>query len=424
MITPEDYTERRKRLMHSIGSGLILLPPNPVSIYSHDKNYKYRHNSNIFYYSGITQEETIIAIDISENKSYLFILDNNKEREQWDGKRLDREEAGEISGFMMVYPTSELHDKLVDLFKMNSIIHYPLGILHQLDQIVNNLADQYEVKIENPNHRLDNIRLIKDKNEIELMIKAVEITVNAHLEAIQQTEIGMAEYELEAIYGYHFQINGARLPMQKSTVAAGKNGIYLHHSASSKIIEDGDLILVDTGCEYKGYTADVARTWPANGSFKEGQRELYLVVLEAHKTCLDMVKPGIKYWDIHDTAVSILTDGLLNLGLLTGDKEQLIEDQAYKRFFMHSIGHFIGLDGHDVSSIDRREIILQPGMILTIEPGIYVPDDDSITENFRGVGIRIEDNVLVTSKGNRNLSGDLPIEISEIEELVGELVAE
>ena len=421
MIPPEVYKQRRKRLMRTIGNGLIIIPPNPKAKFSQDKYFKYRCNSNIFYYSGITQEETIIVLDPRENKSFLFVLED-EEVEKWEGKQLSRLDAGENSGFMMVYPTSEFGRKIRDLIKSCNTIHYPTGINFQLDERIRNLLDKYDLSQEDPTPRFDSHRVVKDEYEIELIEKSMAITVDAHLEAIQKTEIGIIEYELEAIYNYHFRINGAILPMGKATVAGGSNAIYLHHSAGNKSIKEGELVLVDTGCEYKGYTSDVARTWPVSGKFTEPQIDLYIAVLDTHKLCRKMVKAGEKFWDIHMAGVRNLVKHLISLGLLDGDIEDIVENEDYKRYFMHGIGHFLGIDGHDCLTIDRQEIVLQNGMYLTIEPGLYIPEDDDIPEKYRNIGIRIEDNLLVTEDGHRNLSKDLPIEIEEIEELVGNLI--
>ena len=228
----------------------------------------------------------------------------------------------------------------------------------------------------------------------------------------------MKEHEIESIYTGYFHFNGAILPMHQAIVASGENAIYLHHMAFTRQIQDGDLILVDTGCEYMGYTTDIARTWPANGKYSKSQKMIYEIVLKTHKICLEKVKPYVKFRDIHETAVMELTKGLIELKIINESLEDAINNESYKKYFMHYIGHFIGLDGHDSLTTNREEITLTPGMTITIEPGLYISDEKDIPEIFRNIGIRIEDNLLITETGMINLSKDLPIEIEEIENLM------
>lgn len=424
MTSPEVYSQRRQQLIKLLGSGVVVLPPNPETIYSHDKHYKYRYNSNLIYFSGIKQQETVLVIDVDQQTSYLFILEENKEREKWDGKRISPHDASQTSGIKLVRPLGELESTLDQLSKLTSSIYFQQKVHNELDEIIEHLAMKYQFTTTNPIPAIDSLRVIKQQVELDLLQQSVNITVDAHLAAIQQTREGMAEYQMEAIYKFEFQYNGGIMPMHQATIAAGENAIYLHHRAGNKKLLSGELVLVDTGCEYQGYNADVARTWPVNGEFTKAQRELYEIVLQAHKACIAMIKPGVKFWDIHMFGVEMLVEGLLTLVLLSGDTIEVIEKEKYKRFFMHGIGHFLGLDGHDCSSIKRTEVVLKPGMVFTIEPGLYIPTDTDIPEQYRGIGIRVEDNIVVTADGYLNLSEKLPIEIEEIEQLVGKMVTD
>ena len=418
MIPAEVYTERRKKLMKLLGTGVIVIPPNPKMKYSQDKYFKYRPNSNIFYLSGMIQEDTIIVLDNISKKSYLFLLDQDYDYQRWHGRKIDREYAGELSNFIFVYPIHELKQKLLELLKSEDTLYYQSGVNLQYDRIIEEVENEIEIKIKDPSPSIDTLRLFKDEYEIELLKKSASITVNGHLEAIRKTKIGMKEHEIESIYTGYFHFNGAILPMHQAIVASGENAIYLHHMAFTRQIQDGDLILVDTGCEYMGYTTDIARTWPANGKYSKSQKMIYEIVLRTHKICLEKVKPYVKFRDIHETAVMELTKGLIELKIINESLEDAINNESYKKYFMHYIGHFIGLDGHDSLTTNREEITLTPGMTITIEPGLYISDEKDIPEIFRNIGIRIEDNLLITETGMINLSKDLPIEIEEIENLM------
>lgn len=263
------------------------------------------------------------------------------------------------------------------------------------------------------------MRLIKSESEIALIERAAEITAEAHREAMRAARPGMHEYEVEALIEYMFRRRGAT-PAYTSIVGSGENATVLHYSANNAAIREGDLLLIDAGAEFQGYAADITRTFPVSGRFNRPQREIYEVVLEAQKACIAMVRPGVSIDELHNRSVELLTEGLVHLGLLQGDLNELIEKEAYKKFYMHRLGHYLGMDVHDVGLyyVDGESRKLEPGMVITVEPGLYVARNQEAKEEYRGIGVRIEDDVLVTAEGHRVLTAGVPKEVEEIEQFI------
>jgi Xaa-Pro aminopeptidase len=357
-------------------------------------------------------------MDASQFKSFLFILDKDPDLEQWHGRRLSRGDAGDISGVELIYYLSDLEEKLKDLFAPVSRLHMDFNINMATDHAIRKYMGEKIIQIP-LQPRIDLLRLIKDSHELDIIKKGMQITIDAHTEAMRCTAPGITEIQLESIYSNEFRFGGAILPTYEANVSSGNNSLILHHHATHKIAEAGEMILVDCGAEYNHYTADVARTWPVSGSFTEPQKYLYNRILDINMRCIEMVQPGRKFWDIHEYAVSELVDLMIDIGIFTDEKEEIIQEKLYKPYFPHGIGHFLGMDGHDTPTINRNDVILQAGMYVTIEPGIYLPDSDPVPEKYRSIGIRIEDNIIVTPSGSENLSERLAKTVEEIEAVVG-----
>ncbi|MHA2248761.1 MAG: aminopeptidase P N-terminal domain-containing protein [Candidatus Kariarchaeaceae archaeon] len=419
MISREEYTIRREMLMEQIGKGVVIIASNPIGLFSNDKNFKFRQSTDMMYYTGFPEPESFAVIENNGTRViyHLFVPPKDPHYETWHGRRFGEAGAKEIFQADESYSNEDLHTQLVHILTVYKTVHYIRGTDPQIDVILNSLT----CKIADPTPYIHRQRSIKSAAEIEIIKQSIAISVEAHMTAIRATKPGMKEYQIEAIYDYIFRKHGAIMPTHSSIVAGGENATILHYTETRDTLKVGEMLLVDAGCEYEYYTSDISRTWPISGSFTAAQHEVYQVVLEVQKECVNMVKPGICYWDIHDYSVKKLTEGLIKLGLLEGDLDELIDSLSYKRFYMHGIGHWLGMDTHDTGTVSRETQILEPGHYLTIEPGLYIPNDEDIPEKYRGIGIRIEDNVLVTINGNDNLSEAIPREIEEVEALVGTL---
>jgi Xaa-Pro aminopeptidase len=401
---------------------------------SNDTHYRFRQDSDFYYLTGFEEPEAIavIAPGHKEHPYMLFVRPRDPEREIWDGRRAGVEGAREQYGADAAFPVAEFDEKLGDLLSGVSNLYYRIGNGNaELDETlisqIRRMRAMGRKGVHPPQAIIDTgsilheMRLIKSDEEIELMQRAADIAAEGHREAMKAARPGMMEYEIEALIEYNFRRNGAAAPAYTSIIGGGANATILHYINNDGELRDGDLLLIDAGAEYRGYASDITRTFPVNGRFTEAQREIYELVLEAQMACIEISRPGVSIDELHQRSVQILTEGMVRLGLLKGDPLKLIEEEKYKQFYMHRLGHFLGLDVHDVGRyhISDESRRVEPGMVMTIEPGLYIsPDTKDIPKKYLGIGVRIEDDVLVTSEGHRVLSSKAPKQVEEIEELM------
>ena len=423
------YQQRRHTLQKTLPKdAVVVLRAGSLCTRNNDCDYEFRPHSSFLYLTGYNEADAYLVI--THDQSILFNLPKDPERELWDGFRYGVEGAIENFGFDNAFALADLDEQLLILLNGRNTI-YSLFEDQQLhEQLLSwqktlvsrqRHGAQAPVQLHDLTDTLAEMRLIKDEDEIKLMERAAQISVQAHTKAMQVVKVGFYEYELEAEINYTFMKSGARTPAYTNIVAAGANACTLHYIQNNALIHDGDLVLIDAGCELNGYASDITRTFPANGKFSQPQAALYNVVLAAQKAAIDAVQVGAKYTDFHDVAVSVLTKGLLTLGLLEGDLETLIENKSYRDFYMHNTGHWLGLDVHDIGAykLNGESRPLQAGMVVTVEPGLYIAKNNlNVAEQWRGIGIRIEDDVLVTADGPYILTHGLAREIDEIEALI------
>ncbi|GAA5079130.1 aminopeptidase P N-terminal domain-containing protein [Lysobacter panacisoli] len=429
-IPARAYARRRKQLMRMAGDDAILvLPSAPERIRSRDTHYPYRQDSDLLYLTGFPEPEAVLVLvpGRKHGEVILFCRERDPEREGWDGPRFGPEGAVEAFGLDDAYPITDLDDILPGLLEGRSRVYYHFGRDQEFDLKLigwlNRVRAMARLGAQSPHeflelgHLLDELRLFKDRDELRLMQRAADISVLAHEAAMRAARAGIHEYELQAEVERVFRANDAE-PAYSSIVGAGTNACVLHYRANAAQSRDGELVLIDAGAEYRGYAADITRTFPVNGRFSREQRALHDLVGEAQAAALAVARAGIPYEAGHVAAVETLTEGLLRLGLLKGRLEKNLADGSYKRFYRHKTGHWLGLDVHDVGEyrLDGDSRLLEPGMVFTIEPGLYVsPDDTSVDAKWRGIGIRTEDDVLVTSDEPQVLTHALARSADEIE---------
>ncbi len=431
MIKAAEYARRREDLLHMTGEGsIVLVSAAAEKTRNSDVLYPYRQDSDFLYLTGYSEPEAVLVLflEAGNSKSILFCRPDDPDRAIWDGKRAGLEGAVTEFGMQLAYSIDELDKRIPDLLQAADKIYYNVGCEPKFDRQVmawmNQLHDTKDAHIPGElvslEHNLHELRLFKSKDEIKAMRKAAKVAVGAHLAAIKCTTAAKNEAELHAELLRVFYRNQCRWSYQ-AIVGAGDNACVLHYIDNNQPIKDGDLILMDAGCEYQGYASDITRTFPANGSFSPEQKAIYELVLKAQLAALEEVQPGKQWLDAHRAVVRTLTSGLIELGLLEGKVDELIELEAYKEFYMHKTGHWLGLDVHDVGdyTIDGESRHLEAGMVLTVEPGLYIaPDCESVEPRWRGIGVRIEDDVVVTRDGHDVLSKDLPKTVQEIERLM------
>ena len=428
-----NYSERRSKLASKVlEDSAIIVSSATVKTRVSDTDYAYRQDSNFYYLSGYEEPESLLLIRPSKKEQFIiFCRDRDPLREQWDGFRTGQEGAIELYDADASYSINSLDQIMPNLlegikniyFSMSAPSNVDLKITHWLEEIRKNTRAGAEPpqNLLSLDSILHEMRLIKEDHEMDLMKKAADITTEAHIRAMQAVTPGMFEYQLEAEYLYAFNKNGARSPAYNSIVGGGNNSCILHYVENNAELNDGDLVLVDAGCEYQYYASDVTRTFPVNGKFSPEQKEIYSIVLEAHKQSMEQAQPGNKWNLMHEKSVEVIVEGLLSIGFLKGSKEENIEKGTYSKFYMHRIGHWLGMDVHDVGSYkndgDWRE--LEEGMVMTIEPGIYVLDNlEDVEDKWKGIGVRIEDNVVITDSGFEVLTPDVPRTIEDIENTV------
>jgi Xaa-Pro aminopeptidase len=436
-MNAKEFTRRRRALMHMMGKGgIAILPAAPAKFRNRDVEYAYRQDSDFQYLNGLAEPEsvTVLIPGRAEGECVIFCRPADPEREIWDGRRASPQGAINDYGADEAFPIDAIDDKLPGLIEQCERIYYTMGIYPEFDtRLISWVADMRQRSrggVHTPDeiialdHLLHDLRLYKSRSEVSAMRKSARIAVKAHQRAMQHCQPGMHEYEVEAEFIYEFRRNGVECSYQP-IVGGGRNGCILHYVDNDQVLVDGDLVLADVGCEYDYYASDVTRTWPVNGRFNNAQRELYEVVLEAHDAAITKVKPGNHWNDPHDAALRVITKGLLELGLLKGKLQSVLKSGAYRAFFMHRTGHWLGMDVHDVGDykVAGHWRLLEPGMVLTVEPGIYVGAKSKAAKKYRNNGIRIEDDVLVTKQGNDVLTADLATHPDDIEALVGSAIS-
>ena len=428
------FKKRRKILTDQLpDNSIVVLQNKPISIRSNDVEYKYRPDSDFYYLTGFDEPNSACIIKKEKRSStyFLFVEPKDKNKEIWTGKRTGIESAKSMFKADKAYPINEFEKTIKELTSNSEHVYFSLGKCKKLDTRILTLINELKVSnratsrspktIKDPRDLIHKMRLVKDNYEIKCMEKAAEISKNAHIVAMSYAKAGIFEYELESILEYRFRANGAYGPAYPSIVGSGNNTTILHYIKNNRKIKKNDLILVDAGCEYDYYASDLTRTYPESKKFTSAQKDIYEIVLEAQLKAIDQAKPGKRFIDCHNKALVVIVEGLKSIGLLNGSTEQIIKKGDYKKFYMHKIGHWLGLDVHDAGPyFDKNgdSLKLVPGMVLTIEPGIYISNDsNNIPKEFHNIGIRIEDDILITKGGNKVLTDGTPKTIKEIESM-------
>ena len=422
------YAARRQALLERIGDGVAIIPTAPEMVRSRDSHHRYRFDSYFWYLSGFPEPEAVMVLIGGDTpKSILFCREKNEEREVWDGYRYGPAAAAETFGFDEAYPIAEFDQRLPDLIANRPSVWHALGLAPAWDQrlvtALNTVRTQVRAGRRAPvtlidlRSALDAMRLVKDKHEIDVMRRAAAITSAGHLRAMRACRPGMAEYELEAEVAYEFRRRGASGHSFSPIVAGGHHACVLHYIENDKLLPEHGLVLIDAGCELEGYAADMTRTFPVSGRFSPAQKAVYEVVLAAQQAGIDAVRPGVPFNAYHDATLRSLVEGLVDLGALEGSIDGLIESEAYKPYYMHRAGHWLGIDVHDAGEYKTGDdwTTLVPGMTLTVEPGLYIRPGSAAPAHLHGIGIRIEDDVLVTADGN-DVYTTTPRTVAEIEE--------
>jgi Xaa-Pro aminopeptidase len=427
MIRPQLEEFMRRMDQKSVA----IIPSAREATRSNDTQYRFRQDSDFLYLTGFQEPESIAVVaPAGEHKYTLFVRPRDPEEEIWVGRRAGVEGAKNEFGANESFPIAEFAEKLQDLLDGADKLYYRLGVNTDLDAtIIKKIADMRALNrkpihpprtIIDPATIVHEMRVLKSPEEIELMQKAADIAAEAHVEAMKAVRHGMMEYEVEALIEQLFRRHNSG-PSYTSIVGGGANATVLHYINNDGELHDGDLLLVDAGAEFKGYASDITRTFPINGRFSKAQREIYDLVLEAQMSCVEMVRPGVTHDELKAHSVELLTAGMVKLGLLQGEPAELIKEEKYKQFYMHGLGHLLGIDVHDVGIYyyDKQSRALEPGVVMTVEPGIYIaPDTKDIPEQYLGIGVRIEDDVLCTANGPRVLTTGVPKDAGEIEALM------
>ncbi|QWF71342.1 Xaa-Pro aminopeptidase [Methylomonas paludis] len=429
-----EFKKRRTALMQQIGIGNIaIIASAPQRTRNRDVHYPYRQDSDFYYLTGFNESESL-AVFIPGRKQgeyVLFCREFDEKKALWEGAHAGLEGATQHYGANDSFPIDDLDDILPGLLENKAKVFYPMGkdseLDHKLLDWINHIRKQSRSGVSAPgelaslDHLVHEMRLFKSAEEVKLLRRAADISAQAHIRAMRYSQAGVYEYQVEAELLHEFAHNGLRAVAYPSIVAGGNNACVLHYVENKDKLKAGDLLLIDAGAECDHYAADITRTFPVSGTFSEPQRRLYQLVLDAQAAALAQIQPGVAWHKAHEASVQTLTKGLVELGLLQGKVSKLIKDESYKQFYMHRIGHWLGMDVHDVGDykISDEWRLLEPGMVLTVEPGLYVPAScTTVDECWRGIGIRIEDDVLVTPGGHEILTHKVPKSIADIEALM------
>jgi Xaa-Pro aminopeptidase len=408
-------------------SAVAVLPAAPVFLRNNDVEHDYRQDSDFYYLTGFDEPDSVVVLDAAERKTVFFVRPRDPDREVWDGPRAGLEGAKERFGADEAFVMAELEEKLPTALQNRRRVYYRLGRSRPFDDRLLGAIDRVRgrqrtgvvapAEIVDPGDILHEMRLRKSPAEIQMMRSAARITRTAHEGAMGRARPGMYEYEIEALLLDTFRRQGSERPAYGSIVGSGPNACVLHHRRNDRRIDAGELVLIDAGCEYGYYASDVTRTFPVGRDFSREQQAIYELVLQAQLEGIAATRPGANLDEIHKGSVELITRGLVGLGLLSGEPEKLIETGAYKRFFMHRTSHWLGMDVHDVGAyyVNGSPRQLEPGMVLTVEPGVYIgPADDTVGPEWRGIGVRIEDDVLVCDAGPEVLTAGIPKTVDEL----------
>ena len=427
------FRKRRRELMDQMGGGVAILPTSPVRTRNRDVDFPFRPDSDFYYLTHFPEPEAVAVLvpGRAHGEFILFCRDKNPEKEIWEGRRVGVDGVQELYGADDAFPIDDIDDILPGLLENREKVFCSMGRDPEFDHRLMGWVNEVRAKARNGvhapgefvdlDHILHEMRLFKRPEELRLMRKAAKISARAHRQAMISCRPGAMEYQIEAELLYEFTKGGSRFPAYPPIVGGGANSCILHYTENGDELKAGDLLLIDAGAEVDGYAADITRTFPVNGSFSGPQKAVYEIVLEAQLAAISRVRAGSHWNEPHDTAVRILVRGLLDLGLLKGDVDALLENGDYKRFYMHRTGHWLGMDVHDVGDYKVHDVwrLLEPGMVLTVEPGLYIAaGNKDVPREFWNIGVRIEDDVLVTRDGNEVLSHDAPKSVSEIEALM------
>tara|TARA_B110001452_G_scaffold142343_1_gene118341 strand:+ start:2966 stop:4276 length:1311 start_codon:yes stop_codon:yes gene_type:complete len=434
MITNKEYSARRKELMSLMHSNSIaIISAAPEKVRSRDTHYPYKQNVNLSYLCGFPEPESVLVLipGRAQGEMVLFCRDKDPLRETWDGYREGPEGAVSNFGADDAFPIADIDDILPNLIEGKDRLYYAIGKDPEFDRHlmdwVNHVRNQRGNGALPPgefvdlDHFINEMRLFKTAGELKIMRKAAEISVSAHSRAMKASKPGLFEYQLQAEIEHEFAVHGSAGAAYTSIVGGGKNGCILHYIENRDALKDGDLVLIDAGCEYQNYAADITRTFPVNGKFSDEQAAIYDIVLQAQTDAIAVIGPGIEYNKTNEATVLAITQGLVDLGILHGDVDELIASEAHREFYMHGAGHWLGMDVHDVGDykIDSQWRVYEPGMVVTIEPGIYIaPGNPNVDKKWHGIAVRIEDDIVVTKDGNENITAGVPKKRDEIEALM------
>jgi len=430
----KEYANRRKDLMSMMADNSIaVIAAAPEKVRSKDTLYPYKQSTNFSYLSGFSEPCAVMLLipNRQQGECVLFCRDKDPLRETWDGLRLGPIEAKQALALDDAFPIDDIDDILPGLLEGKSHIYYSAGKDKAFDKQLIQWVDEVTLDKESDSepcceqvdldHLLAELRLIKSAAEIKLMRKAADISAEAHCRAMRFCQPGQYEYQLQAEIEHQFMMSGATGPAYTSIVGGGKNACILHYIENQSALKSGDLVLIDAGCEYQNYAADITRTFPVNGKFSTAQAAIYDVVLAAQTAAINCISPGVTYDQANKATIEVITQGLVELGILSGDVEQLITEGAYREFYMHSVSHWLGMDVHDVGDykINNQWRVYEAGMLLTIEPGIYIAaDNQNVDKKWRGIAVRIEDDILVTKAGREVLTDGVPKQRDQIESLM------
>lgn len=433
-ISKKEYALRRSALAEHMGENAIaILPSSKLLTRNNDAEYPFRQDSDFYYVTGFNEPEAVLALipGREHGEAVLFCRERDPAKEMWDGKILGPDGAIQKLGVDDAFPVTDIDEILPGLIEGRDKVFYALGRDPQFDARIMEWVNVIRSKVRSGAHPpgefvaleypLHELRLFKSKAEQKLMQRAGEISAQAHINAMKASKPGLYEHSLEAELLHHFVREGARFPAYSTIVGAGDNACILHYIENNEKLKDGDLVLIDAGCELDCYASDITRTFPVNGKFTEAQAEIYQIVLDAQIAAIEATKPGNHWNHPHEAAVDVIVDGLIELGVLKGTREEVLETESYKQFYMHRTGHWLGLDVHDVGEYKTggEWRVLEPGMALTVEPGIYIArGSKGVAKKYQGIGVRIEDDVVVTKSGNKVMTEGVPKSISEIEALM------
>ena len=434
MITAKDFARRRKELMALMtANSIAVIAAAPERVRSRDTYYPYRQDSDFFYLTGFAEPEAVMVLipGRKQGQFIMFCRERDRAREIWDGYRAGPDGACEHFGADDAFPIADIDEILPGLIEGRDRVYYGVGKDQQFDahlmEWVNNIRKRARAGASPPaefidlDHLLHELRLFKSAAEIKLMANSARVAARAHARAMTACKPGLYEYQVQAEIEHEFAMAGARSPAYGTIVGGGANGCILHYVENSAVLNDGDLVLIDAGCELDYYASDITRTFPVSGRFSAPQQAIYEIVLAAQYAAIGATVAGNHWNQPHEVTVKIITQGLVDLGLLKGSVDELIDKGAYTDFYMHRAGHWLGMDVHDVGDykVDQHWRLLEPGMVMTVEPGIYIaPDNHKVAKKWRGIGIRIEDNVAITKKGTQVLTADAPKTIDDIQALM------